>query len=134
MAIETIVGHNPSQIWVIREKDTKQVVDLSLIPVCPVVQAGYRGDRGGLICVCLDPDAGVVSHRQEIIYDLEALISGGVIDCGDVCDACELGGSVVFEEGEGWDNAGRRDVDGEFVFPDREPDNRSVCWFTSCYE
>lgn len=110
----------------IHKEDAKQIVYLSLIPVRTIVQAAYRWYRCGFVCVRLDPDSGVVADGQEIVHDLEALVSGRVIDCGDIGDAREFGSCVVLEEGEGGNDAGGRDIDGELVFPDREPGTLSV--------
>jgi hypothetical protein len=62
-----------------------------------------------------------VANGQQVVDHLEALVAGGVVDGGDVRDLGEFGGGVVLEEGEDGDDAGRRDVDGEFVFPNGEP-------------
>jgi hypothetical protein len=52
-----------------------------------------------------------VAHGEQVVNDLESLVSGWVIDGGDIGHACELSGGVVLEEGEGWNDAGRWDVD-----------------------
>lgn len=62
-----------------------------------------------------------MTDRQHVVDDLETLVAGGVVYGGDIGDLGELGGGVVFEEGEGGDDAGGRDVDGELIFPDGEP-------------
>lgn len=121
VSIKPIIRHDPSQIWMVHKEHAEQVVYFSLIPVRAIVQAAYRWNRCGFICVGLDPNSGVVADGQEVVYDLEALVSGRVIDCGDIGDACEFSGCVVFEEGERGNDAGGRDVNGEFVFPDGEP-------------
>lgn len=36
-----------------------------------------------------------MSHAQEVVDDLEALVTGGEIAGGDVADLGELGGGVV---------------------------------------
>jgi hypothetical protein len=54
-----------------------------------------------------------VADGEHVVDDLEALVAGRVVDSGDVADLCELGGGVVFEEGEDGDDAVRRDVDLE---------------------
>lgn len=113
------------------KEDTKQIVHLSLVPVRTIVQAAYRWNRCGFVCVRLDPDSRVVADGQKVVYDLEALVSRRVIDGGDIGDACEFGGCVVFEEGEGGNDAGWRDVNGEFVLPDREPGTLSVQWLAT---
>jgi len=62
-----------------------------------------------------------VADAEHVVDDLEALVLGGVVDCGDVGDLGVLGCRVVFKEGENGDNAGWWDVDGQLVLPDREP-------------
>jgi hypothetical protein len=61
-----------------------------------------------------------VSHREQVVDDLEALVACRIVDGGDVAHLGVLGGGVVFEEAEDGDNAGGGDVDGEFVLPDGE--------------
>jgi hypothetical protein len=62
MSIKAIVRHNTSQIWVTNEENAKEIVDLSFVPVRPVIQTGNAGDRRGLICIRLDPNARVIAH------------------------------------------------------------------------
>lgn len=131
VSIKAIVRHDSSQVWVIDEEDTKQIIDLALVPVGTIVEGGNRGDRRGLVGVCLDPDAGIVSDGQEIINDFEASIAGWVVDGGDVADLGELGGGVVLEKGEGGDDTGGRDVDDELVLPYRESVTVSALKFSS---
>ena len=62
-----------------------------------------------------------MADGEQVVDDLETLVAGGVVYGGDVGDLGELGGGVVFEEGEGGNDAGGRDVDGELILPDGEP-------------
>lgn len=103
------------------KEDTKQVVDFSLVPVGSVVQIAQAGNWSCLVCVCLDPQARVVADAEHVVDDLEALVLGGVVDSCDVRDLGVLGGSVVLEEGKGWDDARRWDVNGQLILPDGEP-------------
>ena len=104
----------------IDKKHTKKVKHLALIPVCAVVESAKRRDGRGFVGVGFDADAGVVADAEEIVDDFEARVPRGVVDGGDVADLGEFGGGVVFEEVEGGQHAGGRDVDCEFVFPDGE--------------
>ena len=61
-----------------------------------------------------------MTHAEEIVNDLEAVASCGVIDCCDICHHGVFGGSVVFEEGDDGKDAIGGDIDCELVFPDRK--------------
>lgn len=102
------------------EENTKQVVDLALVPVCAIVEGGDGGHGRGLVGVGLDPDAGVVADGEQVVDYFEAGVACRVVDGRDVADLGELGGGVVLEEGEGGENAGGGNVDCELVFPDGE--------------
>lgn len=102
------------------KEDAKQVVDLSLIPVGTVIQAADARNRGGLVGVRLDPNARVVANTEQVVDDLESLVLGRVVDGSDIADLGVLGGGVVLEEREDGNDTLGRDVDGQFVLPDRE--------------
>merc|ERR1711977_278396 len=120
VSVETVVGHDSPQVWVIDEEDTEEIVDFTLVPVGTVVEGCDGWDGSGLVRVGLHPDTRVVTDRQHVVDDLETLVAGRVVYGGDVGDLGELGGGVVFEEGEGGDDAGGRDVDGELILPNGE--------------
>ena len=153
VAVEAVVGHDAPQIGVVDEEDTEHVVNLTLVPVGTVVKACDGGYGRGLVGVGLDADARVVADGEHVVDDLETLVAGRVVDSGDVADLCELGGGVVFEEGEDGDNTVGRDIDleglsvsvwrrvllllllqcwertyGQLILPDREP----VICMSSC--
>jgi hypothetical protein len=117
VAIETVVGHDAPQIRVSDEEDTKEIVHFALVPVGTIVEIAQTGNRSSLIRVCLDPQARVVTDAKHVVNDLEALVLGGVVDGCDVGDLGVFGRSVVLEEGEGRDDARRRNVDGQFILP-----------------
>jgi hypothetical protein len=52
-----------------------------------------------------------VADGEQVVDNLEALVASRVVDCSDVADLGELGGGVVFEEGEDGDDTVGRDVD-----------------------
>lgn len=95
VALETVVGHDSAEIGVVGEVDTKQVVNLTLIPVGTVEERSDAGNGGGLVGVGLDTDTGVVADTEEVVDDLESLVSGRVVGSGDVADLGELGRGVV---------------------------------------
>jgi hypothetical protein len=125
VAVETVIGHDATEIGVSNEEDTEQVVDLTLVPVGTVVETAKRRNGSGLVGVGLDADTGVVADGEHVVDDLETLVAGGVIDGCDVADLGELGGGVVLEEVEDGEDGGGGDVDDELILPDREP-GRSV--------
>lgn len=61
-----------------------------------------------------------MAHREEIVDDLESLVSGGIIDGGNVGYASEFGSGVVLQKRKGRYDARWWDVDGELVLPDRK--------------
>jgi hypothetical protein len=95
MSIKSIVGHDSSEIWVANEEDTKQIINLSLVPVCSIVQTCDARNWRCLVGVCLDTDSGVVAHAQEVVDDFEPLVSGREIDSSDVGDLGKLRCGVV---------------------------------------
>lgn len=121
VTIETVIGHDSPQVGVTAEEDTKQIPDLTLVPVCTVVERSDRRDRGGLVGVRLDADARVVAHREHVVDDFESLAASGEVDCGDVAHLSEFGGCVVFEELEDGNDTLWGNVDGEFILPNGEP-------------
>lgn len=52
-----------------------------------------------------------MADGEQVVDNLEALVAGRVVDSGDVANLSELGGSVVFEEGEDRNDTVGRDVD-----------------------
>lgn len=61
VALETVVRHDASQVGVAGEEDTEQVVDLALVPVGAVKEAGDARHWGRLVGVGLNADARVVA-------------------------------------------------------------------------
>jgi hypothetical protein len=136
MALETVVGHDSSQIGVACEENAVEIVHLSLVPVGSIEKTSDAGDGGGFVGIGLDANSGVVSDGEEVVDDLETVLAGGVVGGSDGADLGEFGSGVVLEElvgiseaispvltlqeGEDGDDTRRRDVDGEFILPDRE--------------
>jgi hypothetical protein len=115
VAVETVVGHDATEIGVSNEEDTEQIVDLTFVPVGTVVETAKRRNGSGLVGVGLDADTGVVADGEHVVDDLETLVAGRVIDSG------EFGGGVVLEEVEDGEDGGGGDVDDELILPYREP-------------
>jgi hypothetical protein len=120
MAIESVVRHDSPQVWVACEEDPEQIIHLPLVPIGTIIETGDTRHWCSLICVCLDPDSGVMPNTQQVVHDLEPCISSGVIDGGDIGDHGELGGGMVFQEGKDRDDGRGGNVDGELIFPYRE--------------
>ena len=59
-----------------------------------------------------------MSDAEKVINDLEPVASGGIIHSCDVRHHGVLSCCMVLEEGHDRNDAGRRNVDCEFVFPD----------------
>lgn len=95
MALEAVVRHDAAQIRVADEKDTKQIVNLALVPVGAVVEPDEAGYRRCLVGVRLDADPGVVPDAEQVVDDLEALVPRGEVDGRDVAELGELGSGVV---------------------------------------
>ena len=62
-----------------------------------------------------------MADAEHVVYNLKSLILGWVVHSGDVRDLSELSSRVVFEKAEDREDARRWNVDGQLVFPDREP-------------
>ena len=120
VAIETIIGHNTTQIRMSSEEYTEHVVDLTLVPQGAFKQTGQTGHGAGLIGVGLDSDAGVVTNAKKVVDDFETLVTGWVVDGGDIGDGGEFSRGMVFEKAHNRDDAGRRNVDAKLVLPHGE--------------
>jgi hypothetical protein len=62
VTVESIIGHDSSQIRVIHKEYSEKIIDLTLVPVGTVIQAANGRDWGRLVGICLHPDAGVVAY------------------------------------------------------------------------
>lgn len=125
------------------EEDAEEIINLSFIPVGAIVKTAYRRYRLCFICISLDANARVVSDREKVINDLESLVSCWKVYGCDIGNLCELGGCVIsasltsagstlsicrmlayvrrcdlLQEGEDWNDARWRNINGELVLPD----------------
>ena len=80
------------------EENTIQIVDLTLVPVGAIEEAGDARNGGSLVGVGLDADSGVVSDGEKVVDDLETVLAGGVVGGCNSADLGELSGSVIFRE------------------------------------
>lgn len=95
VALEAVIGHDAAEVRVAGEEDTEKIVDFALVPIGTPVESCDAGDRGRLISVGLDANAGVVADAKEVVDDLEALVPRRVVDSRDGRDLSKLGGGVV---------------------------------------
>ena len=95
VTLEAVIGHDASQVRVAGKEDTIQVVHLALIPVGAVEEAGDARNGRGFVGIRLDADARVVSDREHIIDNLEALVPGWIVGGCDGTHLSKLGGSIV---------------------------------------
>jgi len=80
------------------KKHAKEVIDLSFVPVCAVVETRDAGHGCCFIGVCLYTDAAIMADTEEVINDFETLFPCGEVNGRDVYDTCVFGGGVVLEE------------------------------------
>jgi hypothetical protein len=91
------------------KEHAKHVPYLSLIPVGTTKDGDGTRYRVRFPCVGLYPNPTGVFDAEQVVYDLETLLSFREIDCGDVHNALELALGVVSQEGQngnecrGWD-------------------------------
>jgi len=95
MPIKAVVGHNSSKIWVANKEDTEHVINLPLVPVCPVIKICNTGDRRCLVRVSLDSDSGVVADAQKVVHDFKSLVSSGEINSGNIGYLSELSSGII---------------------------------------
>jgi hypothetical protein len=93
--IKAIIRHDTTQVWVSNEEDSKEIVDLSLVPVGAIIQAGNARYRRSLICIRLNPDTGVVAYAQKVIDHFKSLVAGRKVHGRDVRYLCKFGGGVI---------------------------------------
>src|SRR5215213_9731123 len=92
-----VVGqHDPSQVGVTGEAHTKEVVDLTLVPI----GAGEdrRNARGVGSGAGFQPQPGVFAQRVEKVLQVEAIISLGIVDRRQIDEAAE---AVLISEHHG---------------------------------
>ena len=117
MPIESVVGHDPSEIRVSDKEDSEKVIHLSLVPVGTIVQTGDGRDRRRFVGVCLDSDARIVAHTQQVVDHFKPLVARWIVDGGNVRHLCKLGCSMVFEKMEDRKDARGWDIDDQLVLP-----------------
>jgi hypothetical protein len=85
MAFFVVLRHqDTAQIGVSFEVDTKEVVDLTLEPVCGLPEADHALDHEMIeVYLTLHPERSLVRHRPELVNDLEWAAST-IIDGGQV--------------------------------------------------
>src|SRR5690606_34835232 len=137
MALETVVGHDASQIGVAGKEDAEHVVHLTLEPVGTGEASRDAGHGGCLVRVRLDSAARVVPDREQVVGDLQTAFAGREMGTGDGAQLCKLGRGVIWarlescvgkritwiptlQELEDGDDARGGNVDGEFILPDGE--------------
>ena len=96
MAVKSVVCHDTPQIRVPDEENAKEIIDLSLVPVGPIVEACDAWNRRGLVRICLDSDAGVMAHTQKVVDNFEPLFAGREVHGSDVRYLREFGRGVVY--------------------------------------
>lgn len=89
-------------------------------PVCTPEDRRCTGYRVDLARIGLDANSATVLHAEEMVDDLEALVTLREIYSADVHARLVLALGVVAEEGEDRDGAGRGYVERELVFEDGE--------------
>jgi hypothetical protein len=104
------------------EEDSKHIPNFALVP-SPLSQRGMKNailhtglpvrspkqfrhtwNRSGLVRIGLDPDSSIMPHTQEIVDDLESLVTSRKIHCRNVHHRLELALGVISEEAHDWDN------------------------------
>lgn len=103
-----------------QEEDTKQIPDLTLVPICCTVDCRSTGHWCDLICVRLDPDPRVVLDTEQVVDDLKSLTPERVVCTGDVHHGPKLSLRVVSQKSQRRDDGRWVDVEGELVLDDGE--------------
>lgn len=98
-----------------RKEHAKHVPYLSLIPVGTTEDRDDTRYRVRFPCVCLYPNPTGVFDAEQVVYDLETLLSFREIDCGDINNALELALGVVSQEGQNRNDCRGCDVKDKLV-------------------
>lgn len=107
-----------SQVWVTGKENAKHVPYLPLIPV------GTTEDRDSTryrVCfpgIRLYPNSTSVFDAEQVVYNLETLLSLREIYCGDINDTLELTLGMVSQEGENRNYCRGWDVKDELILED----------------
>ena len=89
-------------------------------PVCTPEDRCCTGNGVDLARIGLDANSAAVLHAEEVVDDLEALVTLREIYSADIHACLVLALGMVAEEGEDGDGAGRRYVERELIFEDGE--------------
>lgn len=70
MSLETIIGQNTPQIWVIGEEHSVHVPDFTFIPVGRFEDVVARIDGRQFVSVGFDANTRIKAQRQNVVNDL----------------------------------------------------------------
>src|SRR5262249_8974856 len=98
MPLETVIGQDAAQVRVIGEVDPEPVPGLALPPAGTAEEAHDGGHRLLLVGLELQPDALVEAHAEEVIDDLEAQLSVGIVDAANVAQDREVAVRIIAQK------------------------------------
>lgn len=88
------------QVWMTGKEHAKHVPYLPLIPISTTEDRDNAWYRVGLPGIRLYPNPTGVFDAEQVVYNLEALLSFREIHCSNINDALELALGVVSQEGQ----------------------------------
>lgn len=101
-----------------RKEYTKHVPHLPLIPVGTTEDRDSAWYRVRFAGVRLYPNPTGVFDAEQVVHNLEALLSFREIHCGDINNTLELALGVVPQEGQNRDYCRGRDVKDKLILED----------------
>lgn len=108
------------QVWMTRKEDAKHVPYLPLIPVGATKDRDDARDGVRFPSVRFYPDSAGVFDAEQVVYDLETLLSLGEIYGSDINNTLELTLRMVSQKGENRHYCRGCDVEDEFILEDRK--------------
>ena len=90
MAVETVVGEDPAQVWMSGEQDSIEIVSFALEPVSAGIDRRRRRYCFFFPDGNLDPDAVILARRKQVVDDIEAPLPARPVDTADIGQIDEL--------------------------------------------
>src|SRR5262245_48136574 len=100
MPLEAVVGQDAPQIGMIGEPHAVKIVGLTLEPAGRAEHRSGRRHRRGLVGHDLHADALVVLEAEQIVDDVEALLTLRPVDTADIDELLEEAARIVAQEGQ----------------------------------
>src|SRR5581483_8105669 len=97
------------------EEDAVKVVGLALVPIGAGEEPGKARHRVRLVGLEAHADALIEPWTEQMVDDIEALLTVGKVHTADVDQAAEAAERILFEDGHDLNEIVARNLDGELA-------------------